>query len=172
MLALVPTQLPRAVSPDDLPVLPAGDPVCPAGQRIDGATRESSGCLCRLMRQDRQRDKGYRMSPAALAAVRDAPGGQFLTLKSDPSTVLNQCFGTELPVVSAADGQRRRHYTYCWLWQVARQREWAGKTGLTDQEAPYEEPTSMGVEVGRDGHPVHAPADGTLDDLVPPKSNR
>lgn len=148
---------------DRLPVI-AREPACPAALAIAGASRGQRGVVCRLMQADQDADPGVGMTAGQLGVVRDAEGGVFLSVKSDASTVVMFCHGDAVPVVTDEDDQSRASYTYCAVWQRARDRELAGKRGLTDPVVA--EPVSMGVS-SADAPDAWAAAARGLDELAP-----
>lgn len=121
--------------------------LCPAALTIAGTDTSSCGVVCRAMEQDIARDDGTDLSMSAGAygyLQHRATGGVYLTLKSDPSTVLNLCHGSGLPVLTDEDHQARDHYSYCPVWQAEKERLAAGGDRLAPEEQP--EPVSMGLE--------------------------
>lgn len=154
----------------ELPTLPR-EPTCPAALGIAGACPSQQGVVCRIMQQDSEDDAGLRMTPGQLEKVREAEGGIYLNLKSDPQTVFNFCHGSAVPVVTDADDQGRASYTYCPVWQGMRDRELAGERSLYDELEP--EPVSMGLGEPTATHtapdPFRAMRMG-LDELAPPEA--
>lgn len=136
----------------ELPVLPR-DPSCPAATPIAGATRGQRGVICREMQADQENDAGVEMTAGALGKLRETEGGVYLNVKGDPSTVAMLCHGSAVPVVTNDDKQGRASYTYCPVWQTARDRALAGEDGLTDPLEP--ETVAMGIAPDGEEVPVH-----------------
>lgn len=151
----------RLVPIRELPMLPTREPTCPAADKVAGATSYDGGVVCRIMERDQQAEDGVGMDPAQLEVAREGTGGVYLTVKSDPATVLRFCFGRALPVVTNADGQGRDHCTYCPVWQRYREREWERKRRLF--EPVVEDGVAMGVE-------EQAEVTYDLDELAPPRA--
>lgn len=158
-----------------LPTIPQGEPACPAALRVDGACESNAGVVCRVIEQDLKRELGTGMTAGQLGVMRESTGGVFLTMGSDPSTVMRFCFGDAVPVLDNRGGKGRDSYTYCPVWQAELERLWEGKDRLTKPVEP--DPVSMGVD--DDGEPVGAEtvsssedpwaARRALDDLAPPQ---
>lgn len=141
----------------ELPVIPQS-PTCPAALKVTGAMPANAGVVCRLMQEDQESDAGVDMTAGQLEKVREGSGGVFISANQDPSTLVMFCHGNAIPVLTDDDGQGRASYTYCPVWQAARDRELAGEDGLT---APViAEPTSMGVSSDEAVDPWAAAIDG------------
>jgi hypothetical protein len=113
--------------------------------KISGAMRANEGVICREMQADQQAEAGIRMTPGQLEQAREGEGGVFITAKHDPSSLVMFCCGDAVPVVTSdAREKGRASYTYCPVWQAARDRYLAHKAGLYDEPEP--EAVSMGVE--------------------------
>jgi hypothetical protein len=138
--------------PLELPVLPR-EPTCPAAALIVGASRGQRGVICREMQADQMDDAGVSMTAGQLGVLRETEGGVYLNLKGDPSTVVMFCHGSGIPVLTSDDKQGRASYTYCPVWQTARDRALAGAAGVTDPVEP--EPVAMGVAPDGEEVPVH-----------------
>lgn len=122
---------------------PTGAPTCPAAAKIVGASAASSGVICRVMQHEHEQVDPSGMSAGTYAFTKQAEGGVFLTMKSDPTSVVRFCHGHELPVLDDADGYSRDSYTYCPVWQAARDAQLEGRAMIQDEEP---EQVSMGVE--------------------------
>lgn len=146
---------------DELP-----EPVCPAALPVAGVTPERAGFVCRVIEQDRGREAGLNMNPAQLAiARRGGDGDTFLTIKTDPSSVLNLCSGCAVPVLDERDVPgHRASYTYCPVWQAEKDRIHEGREMLS--EPVEEEPVSYGVNSSESEDPWAA-ARRDLDVLAP-----
>lgn len=142
----------------------ARDPVCPAALTIAGACGSQQGVVCREMQQSQVDDPGLRMSAGQLGTLREGTAGVYVNLKSDPSTVTGFCHGDAIPVLTDEDGQGRASYTYCPVWQAARDRHLAGEDGLFEELEP--ESVSMGVSSADAPDPWAAARRG-LDELAP-----
>lgn len=149
----------------ELPVLPSREPVCPAATMIRGATTFDGGCVCGILLADQQAESGVGMDPAQLEVAREGTGGVYLTVKSDPGTVMRFCWGDAVPVISASDELARASYTYCPVWQTRRERDLEKRRTLFDPVV--EESVSMGVP--DEPPPVHVGPSKDLDLLAPPK---
>jgi hypothetical protein len=84
---------------------------CPAATRVEGATPGDSGVICDIMRRDSER---------ADRILEGSPVGVRLTIRDDPTTIVNFCLGTGEPLAAPdlilerayGDG----HYTGCPVW--------------------------------------------------------
>lgn len=150
------------------------EPACPAALAIAGACASQQGVICRIMQRDQDEDPGVDMNARQLEVLREGsgdegPGGVYLNLKSDASTVTGLCHGRAVPVVTDDDGQGRASYTYCPTWQHRRNRDLEGKDAMFD---PLErESVSMGVSTS-DADDPWAAARAGLDELAPPEAVR
>lgn len=150
----------------ELPTL-SSEPTCPAALPIAGAIPERSGVVCRVMQREHRQDAGVGMNAAQSGFIQnEAEGGVFLTLKSDPSTVVRFCHGDDVPVIDDAGGKGRDSYTYCPVWQAEVERLLAGEHSALHDEEP--EQVSMGVSSMEEADPWAA-ARRDLDLLAPPK---
>jgi hypothetical protein len=157
---------------EELPMAPSGAPTCPAAAKIEGACTANSGVICRVFQREHEQVDPHGMSAGTYGFTKQATGGVLLTMKSDPSSVVRFCHGSDLPVVTDEDGQARDSYTYCPIWQAEKERIWAGDDSITNEAEP--ESVSMGladaIEDGSlgAGNPW-AQARRDLDLLAPPR---
>jgi hypothetical protein len=128
----------------ELPTLPRREPVCPAAEKVVGVATHDGGCVCRIQTLDQEAETGIGMDPHQLQVARESTGGAFLTVKTDPSTVLRFCFGDAVPVITGEDGQACDSYTYCPVWQRRRERDIEARRRLFDPVEP--DGVAMGIE--------------------------
>lgn len=142
-------------------------PPCPAAMKVAGVDGGSCGVVCRAMQRDIERDDGTELGMSAGQfgfLQHEANAGVLLTVKSDPTTLLNLCHGRGLPVITSEDHQASDHYTYCAVWQAEKQRIADGRDSLVAERQP--EPVAMGVATHELADPWAAARRG-LDELVP-----
>jgi hypothetical protein len=148
--------MPKIARARALDLLP--EPVCPAASAVAGATPGRCGFICRVVQQDRERERALGVTPAQAAFMREGGGGDtFLTIETDPSSVLNLCSGDAVPVLGEREVPgNRASYTYCPVWQAEKQRIADGRRQLAGGGLAEPEPVSH-FDDGRGGASV-APA--------------
>jgi hypothetical protein len=151
---------------------PTGAPTCPAAAPIAGADPSGCGVICRVMKREHENQDPTGMEAGSYGyIVHEATGGVFLSMKSDPTSVIRFCHGDELPVMHDADGQARDSYTYCPVWQAEKDRIFEGRARATRDPEPEE--VSMGLADAIEGGSLGAEdpwasARRDLDVLAPP----
>lgn len=152
---------------DELPMLLSREPGCPAAGKVAGTCGADQGVVCRAMQQDIERDDGTALGMSAGDygfLQHETNAGVLITVKSDPTTLLNFCYGRGLPVLTDAEHLARDHHSYCPVFQAEKDRIREGRDCLVEEVQP--EPVSMGVASHESSDPWEAARRG-LDELAP-----
>lgn len=114
--------------------MPDLKPVCPAADHVHGVDRFHEGIVCCVQQVEGEKADTL-VEGGAHAYMRE---------HTDPSIVLGFCCGTALPALTAeqAKGEARASYTYCPIWQAAREAEWERKQRAIEGADRYRHPES------------------------------
>lgn len=149
-----------------LPVLPPKTS-CPAAIKITGVVPDRSGVICRVIQQDRERERGLDMNPVQFEIAREGGDGDvFLSITKDPQGVKNLCCGEGMPVLGPKEVPgNRASYTYCPVFQAEKERIEDDRSSLAKPPSEPEPEISM-FDDGRGGT-REAPAGSTYDSNDP-----